>query len=919
MSLSYPDHSYGLEVKKSTDYDKKGFAFLKNFSLDTKFNSTRSDEDINKMWIRFVNYIMKEKHSEEEKNPYEAPLDTIVDFIIFLDQSENLDKKMFHLIFKAMRKYHHLKTYFREAEQFLLLVKNISSDLDIPINNDQPNISDRPIRQSDNLWREYAHQCSLENQNPFHATPSVVANIIKTIIRAEPWSENLINGEKAKRRFNEVFTGNVSLYCQMLDCYLEFSYCNKLLSETPPIQRLMKAASACDNKLMNNEIAFDLLPPYHFVLIRKNEDNTSRFWKSKLMKNVVKDVQNNILNINVAAKELGITAEMLNSEMLSLNFVKYHESENQAVSSLSEFLKYEGSDEQEFWNEPRTVAYLEEVRNRKLCVEDAAAFLGVSRSQIIGNCGVIKSLEELKAEEEIKEVERINQIEEKAKNRIKVSHLDKQIMYAEENEDDLCQYEKERLANLRERKAMMEELDIIGDKLEIRRLNRLVKLSTPKVKVDIPKRERSSRIKMQKDMKRFKLDEGSQKTILVNKAKTVPVGFANSVLFDHSDVEQFRKFNPVPKIDLDSAQLLEITNDYQASVRFLDSLSHECNDMIEGDELKQEVNWMNFDTSNEYIVSSSAISSIDSFSDLVSYGTEAGGVGVILGSKNVTLRPHSEAVTGLIMNDCNILSSSFDGTIRGFDLSKQMVTLEHSWDSNSVQKYGVLGMGKISEHSFIIDCDTNLINLDVRSNNLSVLTTFFALSDRKSHISIEPNDRNTFSVFRNDVARIYDIRYADEPVWTYKPDTFESSYAWSGWTPSGKEFSVAYYGKKSSRMHAIVQRFTSVYSVKCCLPYGDPKATFKETIVAPTLDGDVWCRWQDAVLFTVKKANKWFGTKSVISAVNYASGENVDELEIQTDDSVHVVVHCNKTKPVLVLGNTEGEGRIRILSSSNKN
>ena len=179
-------------------------------------------------------------------------------------------------------------------------------------------------------------------------------------------------------------------------------------------------------------------------------------------------------------------------------------------------------------------------------------------------------------------------------------------------------------------------------------------------------------------------------------------------------------------------------------------------------------------------------------------------------------------------------------------------------------------MGKISEHSFIIDCDTNLINLDVRSNNLSVLTTFFALSDRKSHISIEPNDRNTFSVFRNDVARIYDIRYADEPVWTYKPDTFESSYAWSGWTPSGKEFSVAYYGKKSSRMHAIVQRFTSVYSVKCCLPDGDPKATFKETIVAPTLDGDVWCRWQDAVLFTVKKANKWFGTKSVISAVNYA-------------------------------------------------
>merc|ERR1719392_357078 len=88
-------------------------------------------------------------------------------------------------------------------------------------------------------------------------------------------------------------------------------------------------------------------------------------------------------------------------------------------------------------------------------------------------------------------------------------------MDAEDNEEDLCEYEKQRLANMRERKALMEMLDMAGDKNEIRKLNRIIQRPGSKEGIEAgieeetktPKREKSARILKQQERRRLKTSE----------------------------------------------------------------------------------------------------------------------------------------------------------------------------------------------------------------------------------------------------------------------------------------------------------------------------------------------------------------------------------------------------------------------------
>ena len=82
----------------------------------------------------------------------------------------------------------------------------------------------------------------------------------------------------------------------------------------------------------------------------------------------------------------------------------------------------------------------------------------------------------------------------------------------------------------------------------------------------------------------------------------------------------------------------QFIGDIQYSARFLDSISHECEELTCEDDWRQEVDWRLFDNSSEYIVSSCPITAIDSFGDFISYGTKEGGVGVLMGGRSVTLR-----------------------------------------------------------------------------------------------------------------------------------------------------------------------------------------------------------------------------------------------------------------------------------------
>ena len=270
-----------------------------------------------------------------------------------------------------------------------------------------------------------------------------------------------------------------------------------------------------------------------------------------------------------------------------------------------------------FWRKYPVKELLIRVRNNEESLENAAANIGVSRKEVEKRCGGIKSKEEIEAVEELERIERVNKQEEAAKKRIKRTDLDKQIHFSEKNEDDLCDYEKQRLANLRERKAMMEKLDIVGDKLEIRRLNKIVKKPAT-LKEELPRRERSSRIQRLNENKRLTPNPKAAYQGPGEILRESPFWFGK--MFNKRD-ESFR--HVVPKFDINSKELIEITNDYRNSKVFFESIT-----IMESKTIKKELyhhdedlDWSLLDTSEEYIVSTSAITALGSLGDFVTYGT----------------------------------------------------------------------------------------------------------------------------------------------------------------------------------------------------------------------------------------------------------------------------------------------------------
>ena len=146
------------------------------------------------------------------------------------------------------------------------------------------------------------------------------------------------------------------------------------------------------------------------------------------------------------------------------------------------------------WKDSKIKDLLELVSSRKVSDANVAAQLGVSRKEIRRRCGGIKSLEEIEADEEMKRVEKINAKEEASRKKMMVTEVDKQIMIEEKHEENLSEYEKARLENLRERKAIMDMLGITQDKLEINKLSKVIKAPANKV---VERREKSARIRRQ--------------------------------------------------------------------------------------------------------------------------------------------------------------------------------------------------------------------------------------------------------------------------------------------------------------------------------------------------------------------------------------------------------------------------------------
>ena len=267
------------------------------------------------------------------------------------------------------------------------------------------------------------------DQDVFLSSPDLIARFIFDNLKSR-----FDEGQEMFLPYYKYHETNMDRICKDLDSFLKHP-----VSNHKAILSLVDAAKALDDCILSNKMAMDLYPKFHFVKMTM-EASDEEFWSSDFVKEVIQDVKKKYIPLNIAAKELGVTPSMLFANMMNnLAF-------DDEISSYSKFIKM-NEDESGFWKNPKVQEILENLINREISVEEAAASLGVSRKRVLENCGQIKTEEEVENLRQEKLSEKRNTTKVAAPKSSNI--LDEQIRMLEEVEDELCDYELTRLKNLR--------------------------------------------------------------------------------------------------------------------------------------------------------------------------------------------------------------------------------------------------------------------------------------------------------------------------------------------------------------------------------------------------------------------------------------------------------------------------------------
>ena len=398
-------------------------------------------------------------------------------------------------------------------------------------------------------------------------------------------------------------------------------------------------------------------------------------------------------------------------------------------------------------------------------METMSAEWGVSRAEIVRRCGAVKSDQELEDERKLLQLEKFEERVQKAGYVKKESHLEKQIAQAEGRMDELSAYEKMRLENMKERQALLEQLDMDQEKKEIAEERQKSMIFAPKEEVE--KRAPSARVKALKDrssrmqdtqmMLHFKaksLAQVSPKWVgqwlplpwshpLRNQQSALKTSLQKCLL----EVKDFK--GSVPSGMLKIRELDEKHRMPQTSQTTLESIEAELAEMVDEPPYTTQVDIMvKMEMESESVVTTSTITTMDTCWDFVGFGTADGGVGVHIGANSICWRPHSATVTGIAFcgesSNLGILSSSKDGAVRRSCLARQSVLLEFQ-----EHEEGIGCLVKRNQSEFLLGCDSTVRLLDLRQRNVSTL-----LRPGGSQIATHPTDPNLVSVG----AWIYDLR-----------------------------------------------------------------------------------------------------------------------------------------------------------------
>ena len=107
---------------------------------------------------------------------------------------------------------------------------------------------------------------------------------------------------------------------------------------------LVTAARNRDEGVVTNKLAVKLTPDYHFCKYSL-AGVTYAFWISKLTSDLLADVKSGAIELEVAAKELGITREMLNARLRKSDI------DLEGTLSLRQYVEQNFGTKDSFWKE----------------------------------------------------------------------------------------------------------------------------------------------------------------------------------------------------------------------------------------------------------------------------------------------------------------------------------------------------------------------------------------------------------------------------------------------------------------------------------------------------------------------------------------------------------------------------------------
>jgi len=780
-------------------------------------------------------------------------------------------------------------------------------------------------------WTKFLEFCYKKDfdMNPFFANPEFVRDFLISKFKGRELRE--IPRSEFFEPSHKFYSDNLSRICGELDWYLKTSLCHKPLLETEEIAELMLAARNRDEGVVTDKLAVRLTPDYHFCKYSL-AGVTSAFWLSKLTKDVLTDINNGAIETEAAAKELGITKEMVNAGIASTEKL---EAEFVETLSLREYLEQGYGIRDSFWKEESIMKMLEEVNIKKTAVDAVAVKLGVARREVVEKCaGVSGNIKPLNNNEDLCSLD--------TKGNKPKSDLEIQIEISEKRLESLSEYEKMRLNNMKERLKLLEMLDFDEDKTALR-LKTNKGAGNNQGKSDKPVltlRKPSARIKRLGESKKFKSNKkkGDSQRFGMRKRRISPRWFAQWIPRDQLKCLVI----PIPPVDLKVTELLDGAQNFRTGVTMMDSITSEVKTLAVEIKWEEKVDFGSLGVEHDSIISDSRLTSLDSHHDLICYGTSSGGVGIFLSGRSVTFQPHSQAVSRTVFwgghSSLSVLSAGMDGVVRLTDLAKQVVIMKYSWDQASNTKHKVYWMEEENNNSsLLLHCGQDIKRLDVRDRRAHSVISLKNWREDESrmvgtNISVHPKQATLLSVCASEGVKIWDMRNTTSHVELISQGISartQTGHTMCGamWSPTGQYMMVA---KRITEEHS---KFSLTYSN---IPTVFMENYFSNPLLSWTHAMDVsysplygvnWCPWDQenpTFLTTAKlptvKSRAGLGqlqsgeSQYKVVAVDAISGEVVGQLDKELDNTCYLV-HCHNTRQEVLVGNSRGDGVLAVFKA----